>query len=304
MNMHMNINTYKPAQKNLQTRAMLVTLSIKQWSARKHDKRVTNDVAQREEASATAGRYNKQLMPKEALAFMLQKAGAARQEHYKRTLPWNDDGTRILSSDGYFEYMRVMREAKRDFELAAADFERNYAKFVEDARKQLGKLYNPTDYPAVDHIHKKFDFSISVTPLPDASDFRVDLPEEELKSLRLDIEQSMRTTFESAQRDVYERIRDVLGHMVTKLTAYKPGTKGQRATGTFRDSLVSNVTELLGVLPSLNVTGDAHLNDLRMQMADLLQGVDAQDLRDDDTLRRTTAAEAQAILAKVNDYLA
>lgn len=301
--MHTNI-TPKSKQKNLQTRVMLVTLSIKQWSARKHDKRVTNDVAQREEASATAGRYNKQLMPKEALAFMQQKAGAARQEHYKRTMPWNDDGTRILSSDGYFEYMRIMREAKRDFELAAADFERNYAKFVEDAKKQLGKLYNSADYPAVDHINKKFGFSISITPLPDASDFRVDLPEEELQTLRSDIEQSIRTTFESAQCDVYERMRDVLGHMVTKLTEYKPGTKGQRATGTFRDSLVTNVTELLDVLPSLNVTGDAHLNDLRMQVADLLQGVDAQDLRDDDTLRRTTAAEAQAILAKVSDYLA
>ena len=48
---------------NLSDRALLVQLSISQWTARKFDKKVTNDVANTHGVASSAGRYNKALLP-------------------------------------------------------------------------------------------------------------------------------------------------------------------------------------------------------------------------------------------------
>lgn len=289
---------------NLQNRAMLVNLTIRQWSARKHDKRITRDVAEREKASADVGRYNKRLLPKEALAFMQSASSAARLEHYKRTLPWSDDGPRILSSSGYFDYMRAIRELKRNFEQAADDFASKYEDFRNKAINELGHLYNEEDYPPPDKIRQRFAIEVSVMPLPNADDFRASLPADELEQVREDITKQVMESLKRGEQDVYRRAAEALTHMVNKLKEYTPGIKGERPTGIFRDSLVTNVNELTAIIPTLNVSDSEELHTLRDDLANLTKGIDAQDLREDDHLRKSTATRAQDILDKVNDFLA
>ncbi len=48
---------------NLNDRALLVQLSVSQWTARKYDKKATQDVANTYGTSTQAGRYNKALLP-------------------------------------------------------------------------------------------------------------------------------------------------------------------------------------------------------------------------------------------------
>ena len=79
---------------SLASRAMLCSLSICQWSARKHDPEASEEIAARHGAQANAGRYNKVLLPPEALGDLKRIAGEARREHYFMTLPWDDAGYR------------------------------------------------------------------------------------------------------------------------------------------------------------------------------------------------------------------
>jgi len=83
---------------SLSSRAMLCSLSISMWSARKHDPDASQEIAQRHGAQADAGRYHKVLLPKEALAEVQKIVSDARQEHYFMTLPWDDNGYRGLPS--------------------------------------------------------------------------------------------------------------------------------------------------------------------------------------------------------------
>ena len=53
---------------NLTHDAMLVSLRISAWSGRLYDRKASNHVAVHHEASASAGRYNKCLLPKAAFA--------------------------------------------------------------------------------------------------------------------------------------------------------------------------------------------------------------------------------------------
>ena len=82
---------------NLTHDAMLVSLRISAWSGRQYDRKASNHVAVHHEASASAGRYNKCLLPKAAFAALTATMSKARSSHYEQTLPWDDQGSRLLT---------------------------------------------------------------------------------------------------------------------------------------------------------------------------------------------------------------
>jgi hypothetical protein len=85
--------------------------------------------------------------------------------------------------------------------------------------------------------------------------------------------------------------------MSERLRAYN-GTK----EGSFRDSLVDNVRDLVDLLPRLNVTADPVLDNTAQKMRDMLCAYDAQLLREDTNLRHTVAKSADEILSAMAGY--
>jgi hypothetical protein len=85
-------------------RAMLAAVHISIWTAVKHDRRISRDVANLHGAHQGAGRYNKQLLRgADKLDELRTLAGQVRQYFYKITLPWSDEGFRLLPSNLYFD---------------------------------------------------------------------------------------------------------------------------------------------------------------------------------------------------------
>lgn len=289
---------------NLSNRAMLASLHVRQWTARKLDKRVTAEVNAAHGAAADAGRYNKSLVSRDALAEIQQIANAARGTHYFHTAPWLDDGSRILSAQGHAEYASKMADHRRDFESAVAAFVAGYPDYVNAARARLNGMFRAEDYPTPDMIRDRFAFDIVLSPVPDSADFRVEIGESAVAAIRADIEKRAAEALQGAMRDAWQRIADALARMVERLNAYEPGGDGAKAQGVFRDSLVENVRELVAVLPSLNLTGDSKLADVTAKLQAELCGHDAAELRDSEPLRKSTADAAARILADVSAYLA
>src|SRR5262249_9732313 len=125
----------------LSRKAVLVSLSISQWSGRKLDRVITDETNARYNARQDAGRYNKLLLDGAHLATIGNAAGAARTLFYQYTKPWLDEGTRILPNVLYMEFANKFREVKREFETAADDFCRDYSDFVEERRIALNGMF-------------------------------------------------------------------------------------------------------------------------------------------------------------------
>jgi hypothetical protein len=174
---------------------------------------------------------------------------------------------------------------------------------VEDARTRLNGLFNEADYPASDAMKRKFSFRVEVDPVPESADFRVDVGDAQAAQIRSDIEARTRDMMAVAVRDTYGRVADVVGHMAERLRAFKPGANGTRAQGTFHDSLVENVRDLVSLLPALNVTADSNLARIADRMTALCRD-DADSLRDNATARASVAAEAESIMQEVSEFLA
>jgi hypothetical protein len=107
----------------IQERAMLAAVHISIWTAVKHDRGVSRDVAERNGAPMSAGRYNKQLLRgADKLDELRTLAGQVRQYFYKITLPWTDEGYRLLPANLYFDLTARMREFEAQFEQGVEAF--------------------------------------------------------------------------------------------------------------------------------------------------------------------------------------
>lgn len=71
----------------------------------------------------------------------------------------------------------------------------------------------------------------------------------------------------------------------------------------FRDTLVSNIVDLVNLLPALNVAEDPDLESMRSRVESILAGLKAEDLREDKALRQETAKDAESILRDMQAYM-
>jgi hypothetical protein len=289
----------------LASRAMLARLTICQWSARKLDKSVTDKVNKDHGAAADAGRFNKLLISADALAEIARIAGEARAMHYHFTLPWQDDGARILPAAAFQNYSDRMRTFRRDFEAAVSRFLSAYPDYVADARARLNGMFNPADYPDAADVKSRFAFRTPIDPIPDAADFRVTVGDAQADAIRAEITERIQDATRASVRACYERIGESVGRMAERLKAYKPADgRGGKAEGIFRDSLVDNVRELAAILPALNITADPDLSAIAERINSALISHDADMLRESDSIRSRVAAEASAIADHVAGFLA
>lgn len=286
----------------LSSKAMLVTLNIRQWSGVREDKEVAAEVARKYGNDPSAGRYTKFLVPKEVLEPGRKIASAARTEHYFLTLPWSDDGFRILSSAGYFTYQSKMSGYRVQFDSwVQNELAPNYPQWRDDAKNILNGLWRPADYPEVNKLVGMYGFRTSVKPVPDAQDFRVDIGDTELARVRQEITESVESTVKLAMADAWQRLVDKVQHMSDRLRAYEETADGVK--NPFRDSVVNGLIDLLDVLPSLNITGDAGLTLMADKVKRDLTLYSADVLRSRPEVRDEVADAADSILAKMQDYM-
>ncbi len=278
---------------NLSDRALLVQLSVSQWTARKYDKKATQDVASTYGTTTSAGRYNKALLPaNDMLDRVHKKTTHIRTKFYENTLPWGIEGTMMLPTSNYLQFMTDFRKEKGEWQYLVDQFVGNYDQLRLDAKRMLNGLYNDADYPDEVEIAKKFKMDMAIFPVPN-TDFRVSIASDELTRIQEDVERRVAEAQTVAMKEVWDRLYDRVKHMAEKLADPK---------AIFRDTLVENTKELCALLPRLNFMDDPNLEALRVQVEGaLIKHPDA--LRNDPDLRRDTAVEAKQIMDKMSVFM-
>jgi len=275
--------------KNLSEKSLLVNLNIGTWSARKYDRKVTQEVNDKH-GSTDAGRFNKLLIASKYLEAITKIANAARVFHYENTLPWSDAGERLLPSDNYFEYTSELSKLKNQFESEVNNFANLYPAMVSEAKINLNGLFNPLDYPV--NVSEKFRIKTSFMPVPDIADLRINLSENEVNDLTKQIQDEMNERFAASQRNIYERIAEQLKHMKERLTD---------KDATFRNSLFENVLSLVDLLPRLNVANDSNIVSICQELKSLY--CDPETVRTSKRLRSEKAQEVENMLSKLDAFL-
>jgi hypothetical protein len=285
-----NVNTHA-----LTERAMVANLSIGVWQGYKLDKAATRKVTDDNGASADAARVNKHTVPKEMLAPIVSAAGAVRSHFYDNTLPWRDNGDRLMTRTLFMPFIEQHERLVQEFKDAVDTFLTvKYQSAIEKAEFRMGALFKRDDYPSPSDLYRRFYVNLDIDALTTSDDFRVQIDAEQADKVRAAMEQAAEQRVQTAMQDVWQRLAKTVGYFAERMN--DPGK-------VFRDSTVENIAELIDLIPGLNVLDDPNIEAVRQQVKTKLTGVDAKDIRKDPALRAELGGEAAQIVSHLEGFM-
>ena len=281
---------------SIATSAMMVELNISCWTARKLDKRVSEEVDSAKNTKVKAGNYHKHLLAgnphHEAV---VRYAASCRLWNTQQTIPWSDSGPRIVTMENLFNggYKQELDNRKAEFQRLTDVFMGVYPTLISAAAFQLGDLFNREEYPDPEEVVRKFKFNYTLTPIPTAGDFRIDIGEQAKAELVAQYESAFNERLNNAMRDVWDRLYDCLKHMSERLASDEEGKRKL-----FHGTLLTNARELIDLLAKLNVTQDARLEEARRDLQSALLNTEIDTLKESDYVRENVKQKVDAILKK------
>jgi hypothetical protein len=273
--------------------SMMVDLHISVYSGRKQDKATQGEVtAAKGSGSKKAASVYKNLFAEcKELDDLTKFQARARAEHYRLTLPWNDQGARLLPTASLLEYQQTMGRYSNEFDRLVDAFLDKYDTLVAAAAFQLGTLFNRQEYLSRAQVALRFRMESSFTPLPTSGDFRLDIESEVQRELVEQYERRMEAKLAQANQDSWSRLHDALLRLSDRLVIEEDGKKRK-----FHDTMVTGALELCDLLTVMNITKDPQLESARRKVEAVLSGVTPKELRDEHSTRIQTKQQVDAIL--------
>lgn len=286
---------------SLQDRAMLCSLRLTCWTGERTNKKVSAEVSETKKADAGSATVVVKMVPSRFLKPIRALDMRLRAAHHHYTLPWTDEGARVLPSAVFLDHARdigvLLDERRREVE----QFARVYPAIREEAKHRLGDLYQDDNWPG--DVIGFFTDALSHFPVPASEDFRVEMDEADVQRIRDQIGATVTTQLHESMGAVRARVVATIQEFVDRIADYKiehgVGEQGPRAVGIFRNTVLDGLSRLADVLPKLNLTNDPALDDVAREIRAQLTAHSPEVLREDDGLRMAVVDKAKAIIAKL-----
>ena len=281
--------------KTLSGSAMLLDLHISTYTGRKQDKATAEEVNTAKNAkSKKASSVYKSLFADDAdLEAIVAYGGRVRSWLYDVTLPWSDGGTRLVPTSKFFDISHELNQHEQEFFKLVQRFLNNYSTKVSAQAFKLGKLFSAVEYPSAGEIQNKFGFTFVFTPVPQAGDFRVDLPAEALAQVEANFEQAVSKRVQSVMQEPWDRLYKEVSHIKDKMIDKEDG-KPQK----LYQSMLDNALSLCETLKSLNIMNDPDLEAARRALELSLTNVDIKSLRQSPEVREAIKVKMQDLTDK------
>ena len=235
-----------------------------------------DQIAQMFDAESARLSAGKKLLNKrhEAYLRVTSLLNRAKEVWMDTTLPYPDPGIRLIRRDRIPDFDGRMRAIRTELREAAVALERVYRdELIPDARRTLGAVFNPSDYPV--EIAGEFDIQVSypnVEPGEYLREISPRLYEQEQERIRARFEEAIAL----AEQAFTDEFAKAVQHMAERLT---PGPDGKAKV--FQETTLGNLTEFFQRFRDLNVGSNAALDDLVTQAQWAVQGIDVKALRND-----------------------
>lgn len=280
---------------SLTEKAMVMNLSIGIWQGYRLDKDASRRVTTEAGADADAARVNKHLVPKDSLAPIVKAQNAIRTHFYDNTMPWRDNGDRLMPRKQFLVFTPTHEALVAAFEAEVDKFlDSEYPSAIAKAEFRMGAMFKRDDYPAASDLRRRFYATLDIDAITTAGDFRVQLDQEHVDRVRSAMEAAAEKRITAAMADVWRRMSETVGYFRDRMA---------NPSAVFRDSTVTNIGELLNLIPGLNVLDDPAIETVRNAIATSLGGIEAKDIRKDPALREELAGEAGKIMDTMAGFM-
>jgi hypothetical protein len=278
---------------------MIVNLQLGLWLGYRQDKDAAKAVTAMANADEDAARVNKHIVPKSSLAPINRAATAIRTHFYTNTMPWKDNGDRLLTRKRYMtfieEHERLVTTMLDEVDVFLT---KEYAGIIQKAEFRMGDLFKPEDYPSAADLRRKFHVNLDIDPVTDMKDIRVRLTQidnsPQMQKRVAEVEAAAAQRINKAMADVWQRLADVVGHFAKKM-----GNEDE----IFRNTTITNLREIIDLIPDLNVLNDPNLDRIIAEVNNTLATYEPDELRQNPATRQTAALEANKIMEDMAGFM-
>lgn len=286
---------------DLRNFATLVTLNTSRWGGKVKDRQASADAATANDAAASAFDTRKNLLAgaDAQLKAVTKILDDARTAHYKMTVPWSTtsmedvgkrSGGRLLPNTLFMDYTTVMAHKRQEMQAALDAFIPAYPTLIEEAKKQLGKRFDPREYPNAESIRSHFILSFDFQPIPRGDDFK-GLAQRQVEMLAAKLNHNLQKMTKNAMEDLWVRMHEAVAKVAERLAS---------PDKIFHVSTIQNLKDIARLAGHLNVTGDPRVERIRKKIETHLCQATPEDLRKNGVLRAATAAHAKSILEEMS----
>jgi hypothetical protein len=229
--------------------------------------------------------------------FRAVTAVKSRTQAYWRSvsLPFPEHGIRLIRQDSIDEFQQQLARFQGQLREAVESLEEEYVELKRSARRRLGELFNEQDYPS--SLLGLFDVSWefpSVEPPQHLRELNPELYEEQCRRVAARFEEAVQL----AEQAFTEELASLVSHLTERLSGHDDGKPK-----VFRDSAIGNLREFFDRFHSLNVRSNDQVEELVRQCQATVGGVQPQNLRDDQSLRRRVATELSGVQSVLDGLL-
>jgi hypothetical protein len=287
----------------LKNKALMVRLTRKKLNRNKTDKLLSEELTKLKSVNETgAVRVNKSLFTKESTDAYMKIYSEASKYFYRVTLPWDDKGYRLLSIDLFDEFSKKFKSFSNQYRKAVLDFIERVAEHVEAAKGVLGEAFDASDYTFLsanggvdnDHLLAQFALDIEYDVVTSGDDLRAVLTEADREAVAAQIDEQAMQKFGRAQAHVIQTLHDHVFAIHERLC---------ESENIFRDTLITNLEDLVDLIPKMNIAGDPAVDALAAEAKLKLCKWDPQELRELPSAREDVAKDAKDILDNMKGIL-
>ena len=267
--------------------AVLAALTISKWGNSKQDKRASAKLAREMGAKLGEVRAQKSLLSDDFVKPLNTLLNKARADFHAATLPWTDNGWRLLPVGKLTSINEAIADAQQSLNDLLRETLRDYAYEVQRRQSDLGAAFNPADYPSTAEIQSKYRIKIGMMPVPSDDDFRLAVAGDVADAIR---DQAREQYTESARRAV-QSVWASVGELLTLVHERLLSSDGRFT------SIFPKLIDLIDGLDVLNITNDPELSRLKTEASKRLTILrDPQSIKKDDAGRKQAAADVQSVI--------
>lgn len=291
---------------SLATSAVLVNAEVSVWSATKQDRVISNEVTTAKKADHSAGRYVKNLLADDPTHKQLLNY---RQTVYnwlrRNTYDWQGS-LRLLPVINLPKFKAEFHQHEKSYFALRDEFLNRYPTIVSNMAFKQGDMFDRSEYPSVDQIKDKFRIRLYVSEVP-TSDYRCSIANDLADDLKLtyqkqvndEIVPQVMAEIAGQFAEVMESISHCCGYdEVSSSSGGEVKTKKRK----IYEGTIEKARALCETFRGFNLTNDEELAKVSESLKNVLNGVDAEDLRESDAVRESVKQGVDDILSKFGSF--
>lgn len=267
------------------------------WDGRATDESLGNEVRQshnigsRKDASVRV-----RLVSEEFIGTVTAHYSQARQFIYQKTLPWSNDGDRVIGTSKYQEFEDAI--VKLDMEgrqLVKAFLIDKKDSIMADARARLNGAFDEALFPPWDRLSEKFAITLNVFPIQHPNDARIEgLTEAVTNRVKDEATRAVNERVEGTVADILTDMRLIVSDLKVKCSEDKKGTKYKFLIE--RALAAADHAEL-------DITGNPVIASAAKRLRQAVEGLTTDTLQRSHRARNTVIEVAEEVAKSINEVM-